>query len=294
MLKQILAVFLAVALLITLAACGDAPNNESLPSAVQSPVSVEGEIDSQTNSVEDIAEPSAEPTAEAPAEPIEASHIPPATEPEVPQTTAPQPETPAETPAASMVVNPSESKDTVAEVLPADFQVSFSSAEDLIEFTKKNDPKNIAAKAFLSVASPKQELLVPRSVREGLVDYGAAVWKDSATCDFDFWIPATKDDMNTRELFTISITHISSEEAYQQTASEYAQVYYNSKSGTYKGLSYQYADGVTGTENTQKVYSSAWFTRGDYLVKISAYWSNAHKPWSNDYFDYFDFETVKF
>ena len=64
------------------------------------------------------------------------------------------------------------------------------------------------------------------------------------------------------------------------------------KTGKYQNYNYIYLDGYEGTNNSDRIFATAWFIKDDCLISITASWANSFKPWSTDYFDYFDFETI--
>lgn len=166
-----------------------------------------------------------------------------------------------------------------------------SSAQGLIEWIKNGGDDNPNNQVFLSAAKEKGELLVPLSVKEGLSDYGCTICENTNICVYDFRT-YNSEVINENQLYGVSICPIDVPIAdLRDLRGSYVSME-DVKTKSYKGMQYAYIDGYEGTGQTDRVFAEAWFMKDGYKIKITAYWSNSFLPWSEEYFEYFDFETV--
>lgn len=288
--KQFLSLVLSLTLLLSLAACSSKPeqsNLESNPASSMETSFATGEIiDSSTDipSSTDVANASSTESA-------------PSSETVFSDTTSTRPSIDStENSAASSasttasVSSPNSFTPPVESSVPPEVYHN-GSAQGLIEWVKNGGDDNPNNQAFLSAVKEKGELLVPLSIKEGLSDYGCTICENTNICVYDFRT-YNSEVINENQLYGVSICPIDIPIAdLRDLRGNYVSME-DVKTKSYKGMQYAYIDGYEGTGQTDRVFAEAWFMKDGYKIKITAYWSNSFLPWSEEYFDYFDFETI--
>lgn len=176
-----------------------------------------------------------------------------------------------------------------------------NSVEELIDWIESNEQSAIAASVSLAsnaqatytgTNSALQSLLVPVSVKESLTSGSIVITKGSNACVYRFQTNESENN-NENEHYSVRVAPLTAEEAQK----DLTELYYPGKTiakGTYQGIEYAYQDGYEGTDQSDRAFASAWFIQNGCVIKITAHWINAYKPWNNEWFDYFDFETITF
>lgn len=166
--------------------------------------------------------------------------------------------------------------------------------EELVNWIKSNQQISLYTSTinhpFLYAVQSQGQLLVPKVVRKDMNSYGITVPNDSGDCVYYFRTYSSEIDYEN-EIYRIVVSPLTNDDL----AKDLTQFRFSNKkssTATYKDIEYAYLDGYEGTNNSDRIFATAWFIKDDCLISITASWANSFKPWSTDYFDYFDFETI--
>lgn len=279
--KQFFAIVIFLSLVFCLTACGSDNNslkteNISVSSTDDATLDTsetpESLLDSLTGTTDAIEKPDSEPGSISPLASSSSSLV-----------TSPEPSQPV--PDSSVQA----SSDTAADMMPAD-DFYGNSVDELLEWIRSNQQKDLTGQTFLATVTEERKLIIPRSVKEGLQSGSIEVEKDSNICAYNFQTNESKIN-NENQLYTITVKPLTEDELNK----DLTELYYPDKTilkGTYNGIEYAYKDGYEGTGKADRFFASAWFIKDGHVLKITAFWANSFKPWSNEYFDYFEFDTV--
>ena len=161
----------------------------------------------------------------------------------------------------------------------------------LIDWIQNGGDTQTGNQAFLQAVLDNGYLLIPYSTRNDLENNSLSVIENTSGCIFDFFTHVS-DNLLENEYYMVTISPLTEEDA----AKDLKELYYpnetNKKNGSYNGMPYIYFDGYEGIDRFHSVDTAAWFIRDGCLVAIEALYVNNYKPWSEEYFEYFDFETV--
>ncbi len=290
MLKSILALFLSLSLLLTLAACGKEPEVPETDSTAEIVSQTQGEetdlISAEESPVESIAESVMESvTAKLPAT------TPSAVESKVSSVAEPQEETASQTTLVPSVTSQENEEQNVA---PVDL-FQGNTVEELLSWVRTNRVKSdkvLADKPILAAAKSQSTLLVPSSKRSDLTSYGIKVSEKAENYIYYFRTNEYTENYKN-ELYSVLIRPIEKTSGkWIDTLSVKETVKSRMKQGTYQGKSYYYVDGDEGTDSADSIFVTAWLLEGDYIIQITASWANSFKPWNPEWFDYFNFENV--
>ena len=299
MLKPILALMLSLTLIFILTACGSESepqdaDNVSVSSADSSVSTEEG----SEASVESVVDNSMVGSTASSEEPFFKSEI--KSEPVSESESQIEPVTSVETVAPSS--SGKDEKNTIAssetsssnavyyEMPPDDFYGN--SVDELLAYLRNRQSTLSGAQTMQATSQASRKLLVPKSVRDGLIGGSIVITKDSNACVYDFQTNESEIN-NENEHYSVRVAPLTTEEAQK----DLTELYYPGKTkskGTYKGIDYAYQDGYEGTSQLDRSFASAWFIKDGCIIKITATWKNSFEPWNTAWFDYFDFETITF
>ena len=161
----------------------------------------------------------------------------------------------------------------------------------LIDWIQNGGDTQTGNQAFLKAVLGNGHLLIPYSTRSDLENSSLSVIENTSGCVFDFFTHVS-DNLLENEFYMVAISPLTEEDA----AKDLKELYYpnetNKKNGSYNGMPYIYFDGYEGIDRFHSVDTAAWFIRDGCLVAIEALYVNNYKPWSEEYFEYFNFETI--
>ena len=165
------------------------------------------------------------------------------------------------------------------------------SAQALIDWVQNGGDNRSTNQAFLTAVEEKGQLFIPYSTREELKDDGLQVIENTTGFVFDFRT-YTSDILGENEYYSICVSPLAEENFNTELIDLYYPTRTDKKTGVYNGMTYAYCDGYKDAEHDDSFDACAWFIKDGYLIKIWVIYANCNEPWSNEYFDYFDFETV--
>ncbi len=291
--KQLLSSILILVLALSLTACGSKSEIQSMTnhSATSTEISTNA-----SSSSEDLptANESLEPTSDASiaeySSDISTPNTASASHPLAEASSYPSTSTVAST--ESHIISESASSD-VQSCTPADYR-SFGSTDVFLEWLQSSKSSGTnAIQMSRNNQATQNSLLIPRVLNKELVDYGVAFEESSLSTAYAFRTYES-DVINENQLYSVLIRPLSPNESNKNLKEYFLIDDRNEKVqiSTYNGIEYAYADGYEGTGNKDRIFAVAWFIQNNYLIHIEATWSNSFKPWSTDYFDYFNFETI--
>ena len=311
MLKKSLSFLLALSLLLTLIACGSQPapqetdstpvtsTEASVPSQEEIPGTTDesaGSAESTDNSTksEIIAQVESKPVSNQPSStPATAQVSTESVAKEEPASSVTTQAEPISKPESTPSSQPSSS---TASTAPPIYEFKGETMDELIAWLKGQQSNNNSADAGLnntSTDTPPQTLLVPKSVKKGLIQDNYIAVKSNTYYYYFRTYESTKNHEN--QIYRIKITPLSSTTENWVDAIDDSPSDFNltAKTGFYRGIDYIYVDGHEKTDQQPAGWATAWFVYDNHLISIHALWANAYKPWNNEWFDYFEFENIE-
>ena len=221
------------------------------------------------------------------------SEIPPSPTSAVPQSSKIQSSEPK-------VASTSPSAADVNSCVPPD-NFECTSLNAFISWIKNNGNQKVEYSPFTTKISNNEKILIAKSKVSGLnPDYYTAFtdeWKvgDRILYSIDF-ATNTEEKMSDNQRFSIHFYQLSSSEAECNLAqivkiirpSDFSDFIHS----THNGLDCYYREYQAKTDTTLRQVPTAIFKKDKYAIAIESLWCNQKKPWSNEYFDMFDFEYV--
>lgn len=291
MLKQSLALLLALVLMLGLTACNKR-QQEALMAQIESDVlnsedivsASEKEITSESIDA-DESEFSA-PALEKESHTVVLSDVSVSSEPAISAVVSSESSTVDNIEADS-------STESIASTVPIDYSLYSKPVQKLLSWLEKGGDDSAENQSFLQAVEGRKELLLPVSTRSNLENRTISIVENTSGCIFDFYTNVS-DVILENEWYVVQVNFISEEDAQKDLKEHFYPSETNKKLGVYNGMEYAYFDGYEGEDRFSSVDTAAWFIRDGYLIKITALYVNNYKPWNNAWFDYFDFETITF
>ena len=185
------------------------------------------------------------------------------------------------------------STESIASTVPIDYSLYSKPVQALLSWLEKGGDGLPGNQSFLQAAEGRKEILIPVSTRSDLENRTISVVGNTRGCIFDFYTNVS-DVLLENEWYAVQVVFISEEEAQKDLKEHFYPSETNKKLGVYNGMEYAYFDGYEGEDRFSSVDTAAWFIQDGFLIKITALYVNNYKPWNNAWFDYFEFETVTF
>ena len=167
-------------------------------------------------------------------------------------------------------------------------------AQDFLDWVKTTTDVSKQHEVFFRWTDENRKVLIPFSVRNDLkVSFGEpTVYEKSGSVYWNFYTYVS-DILMENEWYAVGVFPLTPSEQKTDLRDYFYPEETNKKIGTYKGLTYAYFDGYQGQDRASSVDTAAWFIKDGMLVRIEALYVNNYKPWNNEWFDYFGFETVE-